>query len=179
MQSLQNLSKVELRTLLMCVYDVSNFIKLAKSFPPKEPDKLFSFMNGFSGLTSQKVADAGGLVIKYLGDGALIVFDDQDVDASVMAMHCLKADLEAYLAQHGFRNAVAFSLHIGEAAIGYIGTEPFRWIDIMGNPVQVVFTMLNPKQRFAITPQVFRKLKPETRKLFHKFTPPILYLAEE
>ena len=34
------------------------------------------------------------------------------------------------------------------------------------------------RARFVITPQVFRKLKPETRKKFHKFTPPVVYIAE-
>jgi hypothetical protein len=31
-------------------------------------------------------------------------------------------------------------------------------------------------QGFAITPEVFRKLTPETRKLFKKHTPPVTYI---
>jgi hypothetical protein len=34
------------------------------------------------------------------------------------------------------------------------------------------------KGRFIITPQVLRKLKPETRKLVHKFTSPVVYILE-
>jgi hypothetical protein len=33
--------------------------------------------------------------------------------------------------------------------------------------------------RLVISPQVFRKLSPETRKSFRKFTPPIVYVAGE
>jgi class 3 adenylate cyclase len=180
MQSLQHLSTPETRTLLICVSDISNFTQLAKSFPPKEPDKLFGFMDELAQIISQRVAEADGVVIKYIGDSALIAFDDRDVDAAVMAMYHLKSELEACLADKGFRNTVTFSLHIGETAIGYMGKEPFRWLDVIGDTVQLTFAMLNRmyKRRFTITPQVFRKLKPETRKTFHKYTPPIVYLAE-
>jgi len=180
MQSLQHLSMVETRTLLICVYDISNFVQLAKSFSAKKPDKLFGIMDELAQITTQRVVEADGVVIKYIGDSALIVFDDHNVDAAVMAMYHLKAELEACLAAHGFRNTVTFSLHLGETAIGYLGKEPFRWLDVIGDAVQFTFVMLNrmSQRRFAITPQVFRKLKPETRKTFHKFTPPIVYLAE-
>jgi hypothetical protein len=52
--------------------------------------------------------------------------------------------------------------------------------DVLGETVNIA-AMAGSSHRpggFAITPQVFRKLEPETRKAFHKFTPPIVYLAE-
>jgi hypothetical protein len=30
----------------------------------------------------------------------------------------------------------------------------------------------------VISPQAFRKLSPATRKSFHKYTPPVVYVAE-
>jgi len=34
------------------------------------------------------------------------------------------------------------------------------------------------KGRFTISPQLFRKLDAATRKSFHKYTPPVTYLAD-
>lgn len=180
MQSLQNLSTVETRNLLVCVYDLTNFVQLAKSFSSNRAENLFALLDELAQITSQKVDEAGGIVIKYIGDSALIVFAEDDVDAGVKILYELKQDLEAFLDARGFRNKVAFALHFGETAIGYMGKAPYRWLDIIGDTVQTVFVMGGKPfpGRFVITPQVFRKLKPETRKMFHKFTPQIVYLAD-
>lgn len=181
MQSLTDLSKIETRNLLVCVLDIENFVQLAKSFKKSNrAENLFVLLDKLAQITSQNVAQAGGVVIKYIGDSALIVFSEENVDSAVNALYDLKGELESFIETKGFHNKISLSLHFGETAIGYLGKEPYRWLDVIGDTVQLAFSMNGKpfKGRFTITPQVFRKLKSETRKIFHKFTPQIVYIAE-
>jgi class 3 adenylate cyclase len=70
-------------------------------------------------------------------------------------------------------------VHFGETAIGPFGgsTE----LDVMGDSINVAARLGRGEHRgrFIISPQAFRKLKPETRKVFHKHTPPVVYVADE
>ena len=57
---------------------------------------------------------------------------------------------------------------------------PFEHPDVFGPTVNNA-AMVDRRQqrgRFVMTPQAFRSLKPDTRKRFHKHTPPVVYLAE-
>ena len=49
--------------------------------------------------------------------------------------------------------------------------------DVYGSTVN--FGAVLPSTGFAMTPQVFRKLEPETRQLFKKHTPPMTYIPVE
>jgi hypothetical protein len=52
--------------------------------------------------------------------------------------------------------------------------------DFGGEAINIAFSLDRGPYRaqFVITPQVFRKLAPGNRKMFHKHTPPIVYLSE-
>lgn len=60
---------------------------------------------------------------------------------------------------------------------GPIGTRNDKRLDVFGETVNIA-AMLKANG-IAITPQVFRKLEPETRKLFKKHTPPVTYIPVE
>jgi len=51
----------------------------------------------------------------------------------------------------------------------------------MGDAVNVAATIDRAGRggRMTTSPQAFRQLEPETRKLFKKYTPPIVYMAAE
>jgi hypothetical protein len=52
---------------------------------------------------------------------------------------------------------------------------------VVGDSVNIAATLDRGRNqgKFIISPQVFRKLRPETRKYFHKFTPPVIYISEQ
>ncbi|MBV8083184.1 MAG: hypothetical protein JO247_00065 [Chloroflexi bacterium] len=62
--------------------------------------------------------------------------------------------------------------HFGEVTLGPMGRE--RRLDVIGQTVNVTATL--GSKDFALSQQAFRCLTPEHRRLFHKFTPPVLYL---
>jgi hypothetical protein len=64
--------------------------------------------------------------------------------------------------------------HFGPICVGLIGIRADKRVDILGSTVNVMFMLKTAG--FALTPEVFRKLNPETRKLFKKHTPPVVYI---
>ncbi len=117
-----------------------------------------------------------------MGDAGLIIFPDELIDSGVRALIELQKKLHDYIDSENLHNRVTMSMHYGEITLGKL--EPIERPDCYGNAVNIAALMPQSgpsnryKGRFIITPQVFRKLKPETRKLVHKFTPPVVYILE-
>ena len=59
-------------------------------------------------------------------------------------------------------------------ACGRVGTTAEKRVDVFG--VTVNTAALLTSHGLALSPQVFRKLGAETRKLFKKHTPPVTYI---
>jgi hypothetical protein len=59
-------------------------------------------------------------------------------------------------------------------AIGRVASPGEEIIDVYGKTVNVAASM--PSAGLALTPTAFLSLKPETRRLFKKHTPPISYI---
>ncbi len=170
-------SSLIIKEHLMAVYDLENFGPLMGKLPPAE---LFAVLNGLQVLTIETLAPHRPLIVKNVGDANFMVFEADDWDARLGALLTLKEKLEADLKRRGFNCRASFSAHCGEIAVGFLGKEPFLSLDAFGEQVNVTFIMnAKPwKGRFNISPQLFRKLDGETRKRFHKYTPPVTYLAE-
>jgi hypothetical protein len=68
-------------------------------------------------------------------------------------------------------------LHFGPVCLGPLGTRDDKRTDIIGSTVNTMFMLKSTG--FALTPEVFRKLAPETRRFFKKHTPPVYYIPTE
>lgn len=165
--------------LLLCFCDVQNFRRIAEGKPG--PIDLFRLLDGWAAITIEDVEKAGGIVVKFIGDESLIAFPPERADAGVNALLALKTKMEKYFEKEQCATKVRCCAHYGEAAIGAFGTGRNRCIDVFGDSVNVAATMERGEHRgrFLISAQAFRKLLPATRRKFHKYTPPIAYLAEE
>lgn len=168
------LEKPHQATALIGIYDISGFVQLADRTPALE---LFDLLNDICSVANRRIASARGRIVKHLGDGSLYLFPEDAVDQGIKALLALKTELEQFIQSKGFNNKLTFSTSFGEVVVGKLA--PFDVIDVIGKTVQIAFSMLNRsyRNRFIISPQVFRKLKPDTRKLFHRFTPPQVYLS--
>ena len=176
MESFESLTRPERANLLICFCDIDGFSNVAKARP--DPLDLFQVLSGLAVEMAGHLEGSAGRVVKHIGDAALIVFPESEVDAGVRLLRAAKERLERYLADQGIRVTISFQLHFGEVAVGPFGRTG-GW-DVMGDSVNVAARLERGghRGRFVISPQVFRKLRPETRKAFHKYPPPIVYLAE-
>ena len=162
---------------LIAVYDIENFVQLAKKLTHTES---FTLLNKLQIFIIDTLTPFQPVLIKNVGDANLMVLPDEHLDEKLLALLKLKTDMETFLHDRGFNHRAAFSAHYGEIAVGPFGREPFASTDAFGDAINVTFLMNGKpfRGRFSITPQLFRKLKPDTRKKFHKFTPPVSYLAD-
>jgi class 3 adenylate cyclase len=175
MKQWKNLTDGSIHNFLICSMDITGFGALLKT---KTAQEILSLMKDVTLIISEQVERAGGLVIKYIGDAALVIFDEADVDGGVRCVTgCDKALLDMFR-KKDLPNRISTVMHFGEAVIGRL--PPFSDWDIFGKDVNLVFVLENKgaRGRLMITPQVFRKLAPETRKMFHKFKPPVVYYRE-
>lgn len=157
--------------LLVGFYDLRGFMRYAEA---TEPRPLLDLMTGYFSLTGKIVAEAGGRLIKTLGDAGLVAFPAAQVDAGIEAVRTVQATGRAWLAARGFKTAIVAKLHIGPVAVGHVGSPGEEIIDVYGRTVGIAATL--PSTGLAVTPAVFRSLQPETRKLLKKHTPPITYI---
>lgn len=177
-----DLSKVDAPVkgnFLIAFADIQDFLRIDRSI--SDPVALFDLLNGVAHVAVNCVAKTSGKLVKFIGDAILLVFPGDDVDVGVGCLLELKAQIESLLSQRGFTNRLRITAHFGEAAVGLLGEEPNKRLDILGHAVNVASILGRGEHggRLIISPQAFRRLSSSGRRVFHKYTPPIVYLAEE
>jgi class 3 adenylate cyclase len=157
--------------LLVGFYDLRGYMRYAET---AEPRQLLDTMAGYFAVTGEIIQDAGGRLIKTLGDAGLAAFPADRADSAVRALQSLQSKGRDWLAERGYKSHVIVKLHLGRVALGRVGSPGEEIIDVYGKTVNVAASL--PSTGLAMTPAVFRSLQPETRKLFKKHTPPITYI---
>jgi len=156
---------------LVTISDLTGYAKFAAKKPENE---IFQLLSDYYELVGDVIAPASGRVIKFMGDGALMLFPEDKVDAGVRALLELQGRGNRFLSERNVPSQHHIRAHFGPVCCGEVGTRNDKRLDVLGSTVNAVFMMKTPG--FAITPGTFRKLAPRTRKLFKKHMPPIAYI---
>jgi class 3 adenylate cyclase len=157
--------------------DLTRFHRLVKNASFEEEAAI---LTRFAEITCDTVTPRGGVLIKYISDSALGYFPEPHIDAGVEGLLELKYRVEHEMVIGGKPAGIRIAAHYGPFYITHY--PPFNTPDILGDAVNIAVRLGEGGQpehqgRLLISAQTFRKLAPETRKNFHKYTPPILYLA--
>jgi len=88
-----------------------------------------------------------------------------------MALLELKATMDRWLRERPIGESLRVNAHFGEATIGPMGRA--SQLDVIGETVNIAATL--GSHGFGLSQQAFRRLSPEHRRLFRRFTPPVLY----
>ncbi len=163
---------------LVFLTDLSSFGRLTRGMALEE---LADLMERFGEITYRHVSEGGGGIVKYIGDSALGYFPTEKINAGIGALLAMQKEIETELDVNGHRTGVRIGAHYGPFV--FAPMPPIERPDIQGETVNIAATLGSGGQskhrdRFILTPEAFRKLDPETRTRFHKFTEPIVYLAE-
>ena len=174
MKNLQNLSDGQIIDALVCFADIAGFTKVAVSMGE---DDVVHFLKDIAQITTDVIEDSPGRILKYIGDATLIIFPDECVDEGVRTLLALKDKLEQFFTSKKLQLRVTYASHVGPVTCVYL--PPFNSLDILGRTIGTTAKLERGNNgQFTISTQVFRKLQPNTRKHFHKFTPPVVYRAE-
>lgn len=115
--------------------------------------------------------------MKFIGDAGLIVYPVAGANRGVVGLKHLKEAGDKWLTDHDVSCRHIIKVHVGPVFCGYLGTRTDKRFDVIGGTVNIAVTLQS--NGLAITPQLFRKLDPETRKLFKRHTPPVTYIPIE
>jgi adenylate cyclase len=160
------------KKLLVAFTDLTNFAKIARKVDEAE---IFKYLSELYEIIGDIIEFSNGKVIKFIGDAALITFEENDIDAGIVALNKLKIEVDSYNKKNNYESQLIIKAHFGQIAAGMIGTRRKKLYDIFGTVVNITAQL--PSSGYAISAEVFRKLKPATRKLFKKHTPSITYIG--
>jgi len=155
--------------VLVAMCDCSRFMQSTKG---RSSAELFADLNDFYVLIEDTIGAAGGHVVKFMGDAALVIFPEELADQGIMALLDLKARVDRWMQDRPIGQSLHVNVHFGEVMLGRMGRSGS--LDVIGETVAIAATL--GSRSFGLSQQAFRCLTPEHRKLFHKFTPPVMYL---
>jgi class 3 adenylate cyclase len=175
MVSLDQTTEPTTSELLIAFADLRGFTRIAKDL--KTPEAQFGFLDDLANVMAGVVGTTNGKILKFIGDACLVVYPGPAADAGVRNLLELKETTDSHIESQGLRSRLSVAAHYGEAMIGPFGPE--RQLDAIGEAVNraALAERGDHRSEFVITPEAFRRLESETRKLFRKHTPPIVYLA--
>ena len=116
--------------------DVRGFTALSETL---DPDALGRFVTAYRRRLGEVVAAHGGMVDKFVGDGAMVLFGvpEERPGAAADALACARA-LPAELAQaEGRAVRVAVGAHWGEVVAGAVGDDARLEFPVLGDAVNV------------------------------------------
>lgn len=159
--------------------DLTNFGRVTKGMEMEQVAKL---LTTFAEITHRTVTSGRGHIIDFISDSALGYFPADGVDKGVLSLMEMKRQVEEWLETDGPKMKLRIAAHYGPFMVIYL--PPFKTPDLLGETVNIAVRLgeggqTSHRGRLILSATAFRKLAPDTRKSFHKYTEPIVYLAEE
>jgi adenylate cyclase len=166
----------EPRELVLVFIDLSTFTMDARRV---DDAHLAEVVADYYERVGAHVAAGGGTVVKFIGDGALLVFPPARADDAVGALLSLKQEVDAWLAGERWDSRLVVKVHCGTVIAGLFGARDRgeERFDVIGTEVNVAARL--PTRGFALSPQAFRRLTAGARRRFKKHTPPVTYIPVE
>jgi class 3 adenylate cyclase len=158
--------------LIVGFYDLTGYMRFAEA---AEPLSLLELIQGYFQLTGRIIAQAGGKLLKPIGDAGMFAFPPDLADQAVAGMNQLRSEGDAWVRARGFPGHARIAMHAGPVAVGKIGAPGDERLDIIGKVVNIAAVLQT--SGLTLTPAVFRLLSPQARTAFRKHTPPISYIA--
>jgi adenylate cyclase len=110
---------------------------------------------------SNAVQKSGGRVVKFIGDGALIVFSERSADAGVSMLLDLIPRVDAFMRERKWNCRLRARAHFGDVVAGEFGSTGVARFDVMGREVNSTALMLT--DGVAVSPAALAQLTAKTR----------------
>ena len=131
------------------------------------PDEIIPFLNDYAQAAIDAIHDAGGDVLKLIGDGVLAMFTNEDVTAAkraaLRAEHRFRRNMRSLNARRSADGRPTTSayvgLHVGEVFYGNIGSEDRLDFTVVGpavNEVSRIASMCSSVDRELLASSAFR-----------------------
>ena len=113
----------------------------------------------------RREAGTGGRIVKFMGDGALIVFPVNRVSQAARSLVLLKQEVDTRMGKRKFPTAMVARVHVGEVIAGDFGAKGDKRFDVIGTAVNRAAS-IRYTEGVSFTPEAYAKLDAKTQKLF-------------
>jgi adenylate cyclase len=162
------------RKRLIALVDLAGF---AKAFQAHSDLEMAAFLQEYYAACEGRLVEAGGTVIKYMGDSCMAVFPPDAAQRCAEAVIDLGAAVEVLGEKFGVVISLGANLHIAEVVEGDFGVGANRKPDIVGRGVNQTF-MLGGGPGIRASEPVYRSLASDQRTPWRKHKPPAIYVLE-
>jgi adenylate cyclase len=132
------------------------------------PDEIIPFLNDYAEASIEAIHDAGGDVLKLMGDGVLAMFTGEDIVAArhraLRAEHRFRSNMIALNEKRGAEGRPVTTayvcLHVGEVFYGNIGSDERLDFTVVGpavNEVSRIASMCSSVDRPLLASEAFQK----------------------
>src|SRR5437762_146104 len=101
--------------MLVGLCDWRLFLQYCKT---RDTTQMFADLNDFYVLTEDLIEAAGGRVVKFMGDAALVMFPEELADVGVMAVLELKQHTDGWFKRRRIDSSLHVNAHFGEVTLG-------------------------------------------------------------
>jgi adenylate cyclase len=133
-----NITRPTEYSMVLVLADISGFSKTGRALNGRE---TFDMLNEFYELVGNVVENAGGKVVKFIGDAAFIVFPAAQAPEAVVALEHLQDLAQTIWAHHDGVCEIRIIAHAGTVTCGPAGTAGNKQFDVFGPPVNELFLM--------------------------------------
>ena len=140
--------------LLVAFLDLTRFAVQSAKVPDLE---LAERLDEYYLRVSTRIAGAGGHVVKYIGDGVLVVFHQAAADAAVETLLGLEDEIDAWMESLGWECRLTAKVHVGSVVVGPLAGQ----LDVIGQTVNNCARL--PMARVALSEEAVAALSDEVR----------------
>ncbi len=142
-------------SMVLALADIEGFNKVAQA---KSSAETFAMLEEFYELVGKVVVDAGGKVVKFIGDAALVVFPVEQAAEAVVALEHLQDVAQTIWPHHDGICAVRILAHVGTVTCALAGESGNKRFDVFGSAVNELFLM--EPHEFGVSPKLQALLPP-------------------
>ena len=113
-----------------------------------------------------EVQNAGGRLVKFIGDAALIVFEAPDADRAVAMLLSLKPGIDELMKKAGWQCRLTAKAHLGAVVEGEFGARDDKRFDVIGANVNAAARLRSTG--VTISRQLYEALSEDVRARFRE-----------
>ena len=139
-------------------FELMGFAKWSEERLPRE---LLDLATALFKRTGSTIADAGGQLVKAIGDAGMFVFPADDPDQVVLSLQAMKRDCDAWLAKRSYPDVMVVKVQLGPVACGRVGPPGDERFDVYGLTVNHAAMMQG--RSFTLGASLVDRLRAESR----------------
>ena len=144
------------------------------AFETKNDEEVARFVDDYYQLCDGVLANHGGTILKFMGDGCLATFLPEATVEAVGGALELQRAVDDLAKRYQLRLVLGANIHVAVVVEGSFGTGQSRRRDIVGRGVNQTF-LLGRGPGIRLSEQVYRQLPNEARTQWSEHKPPAIY----